>query len=79
MPRHLTARVLAFDYVILDSPEPLTDDAGIRCKAHIDHAQRTIWIDPAVAAASREQLLVSAVARAWAERLREAPLVGSSW
>lgn len=75
MSRPLTAFVLANQYVILDAPEPLRDDDGVRCQASIDHDEKVIWIDRAVPAPEKQQLLLDAVSRAWQERMHFVPSV----
>ena len=72
----LTVFVLANEYAILNSPDPLTSD-GRRCEAIIDHGQRVIWIDPSVSVRRRASVLLRASSQAWRERLHSAPLTES--
>ena len=75
MARPLAVTVLSNEYVVLDAPEPLTDDRGERLVAFIDHEQRVIWIDAGVAPRRRLQVTLRALSLAWQERLNGAPLV----
>jgi len=66
----LLVMVARHEYRIVDSPEPLRDSDGQRCRALIDHGEYVIWIDPVSCEADRLELIVRAVSQAWEERLR---------
>jgi hypothetical protein len=71
----ISADLLGDRWHVIDSPEPLYDDEGDRCKAQVDHEQSTIWIDPDVPPADRPQALLSAVCFAVNQRFRPVPIV----
>lgn len=74
----LTVFVVAVDYTVQVSPDPLTDDADQPCEFRIEHDDHVIWIDPRVPFRRRQRVILHAVSRAWREALRAVSVIETS-